>query len=228
MVNLVTGQTAPHAGLCTRQGDSDGKLLIEARFNKPYGVTLSEHDLYIADFGNNAIKTIREGHDHVYTIIQGDLVKSPRVLAIDPYTPNDIAYVTSDELGLLSLNLDNREITRLTNGNGTAGSLSAAMFIQPHGIAFLRETILLIALYSTDQLGIADIKRNRIKYICDGNTASKDGDIHSCQFKNPVSVMATSWSVYIGETDAIRRLPLKAIQEFIRDEPTLPEAGMSD
>jgi len=40
--------------------------------------------------------------------------------------------------------------------------------------------------------------------------------------------MATSWSVYIGETDAIRRLPLKAIQEFIRDEPTLPEAGMSD
>jgi len=45
---------------------------------------------------------------------------------------------------------------------------------------------------------------------------TQEGSIKTCSFDNPRSVIIVSWSVYIGQNGAIRRLPLKAIIDAVR------------
>lgn len=209
-VNLETGQTSRFAGRCQIHGDSDGELLSEARFYYPRKLVLHKHNLYITDLKNNAIKVIREGHDHVVTVAQGGMITSPRGITVDPFSTNDMAYVTTYN-GLLKLDLKTNAVTKLTGGNEAPGSLSASRPFMLNGLTFVTASILVIADSQKFRLMVADLARDKVTYICDGRSETRNGDIKMCSLRTPISVLAMSWSIYIGETGSIRRLPLKAI-----------------
>lgn len=217
-VNLETGQTSRYAGRCTVRGDSDGELVSEARFNTPWSVVLHKYNLYITDTNNNAIKVIKEGHDHVVTVAQGGVIRSPTGITVDQFSSNDIAYITTTD-GLLKLDLNIRTATKLTDRTAVPGPLSAirsSPLVGLSDLAFVTDTILIIADNYKNQLIVADLARDKVTYICDGKPGTANGDIKTCGLNRPISVLAMSWSIYIGERGFIRRLPLKAIQGFIQ------------
>jgi len=196
-------------------GDADGRMLSEAKFYNPWGVVLHKYSLYITDQFNHAIKVIKEGHDHVYTLAQRGLISNPRGITVDKYSTKDVAYIACSRV-LLRIDLNSRAVIKLTGGTGPTGSLSASRPSLLYGITFLTESVLLYPSPRKDQLVVADLARDKVNYICNGVPLTQDGSIKTCSFDNPRSVMVMSWSVYIGQNRAIRRLPLKAITDLVR------------
>ena len=213
-VNLQTGQTSLYAGRCTVRGTSDGKLLSEARFYYPESLVLHKRDLYIADSGNDAIRVIREGHDHVTTVAQGGMLHQVRRMRIDQFSTNDVAYITTNK-GLLQLDLNTRTVKRLTHGSGLPGSLSATESFVLGGLTFVTDSILFITASWKNQLMVADLARDKVIYICDGKPDIRNGDIKTCSFKLPRSILVKSGLIYIGEYGTIRRFPFNAINHLI-------------
>jgi len=164
----------------------------------------------VTDYGNHALRLITEGR--VSTIIKGSAVL-PNPLGLT-FT-DGFAFITSSSDLLVRLDLLTKSLTILTNGTGPMGSLSAAQLSYPRGLTFLSPSILLIADYGKHQLLLANIRNNTITEICDGTPGYRNGDIRSCQLNDPWSVLMVNQSVYVGQVNAIRRLPLAALSEFI-------------
>ena len=220
-INLQTGQTAAFAGTCRGSGYLDGKLLNDARFNDPYGIVSFKDDYYITDSRNNAIRVIEEQRDWVSTIISGSRhLVDPLAITFNPFSTNDVALVTTFSKGLYSVNMKTNSVTQLTNRVGETGTLSASKLPDPRSMTFISDSVVVIAVPNLGQLAIIDLTRNDISYICDGTRATRNGDIRSCQLKNPFSVMEIKDSLYIAQLEGIRRLPLTALAEFIQPPTT--------
>jgi len=153
-------------------------------------------------------------------------------LAVFPYprgltfNEHDSAYITSVWHGLLHLDLRSDSVTKLTNGPGPVGSLSATELSQPSEITFLSPSVLLITV--RDQLLLVNIKKNAITQICGGMKETRDGDIRSCQLDRPNSILVVNQSVYVGQNGAIRRIPLEAFNKFMQPwESTTAISGRS-
>jgi len=221
-INRRTGKTSPHAGRCTKAGFSDGQLTGEALFNYPWGLAFYKGALYLTDYGNHALRLLAAGR--VSTVIKGSSVlPHPRGLT---FTEDGSVYITSNPQGLLRLDLLRNSLTKLTNGAGPTGSLSAAQLSNPAGLTFLSPSVLLITERDKEQLLLADIMNNAINGICDGIEGTRDGDIRSCQLDGPSSVLVVNQTVYVGQDRAIRKLPVAALGEFIlRVKPTTTISG---
>jgi len=146
--------------------------------------------------------------------LRGGLITYPRDFAFDQFSTNDIAYITLAS-SLLKLKVSTRVVTKLTGGSGVPGSLSATRPLRLRGVTFVTDSVLLIADASKSQLMVADLARNKVTYICDGRSKMRNGNICTCSLNAPYSVLAMSWSVYIGEFVNIRRVSLKAINDLI-------------
>jgi len=210
-INPLTGETAPYAGLCGKPGFADGRLVGEAQFSYPHTIVFHQGVLYVTDSKNHALRLLSAGR--VSTIIR-DSDAFPRPYGLI-FSSDDLAYVTSQEKGLLQLDLSSRLLTKLTNGRGIAGSLSAAQLLHPNGLTFLSPSVLLVTDPSTQRLLIVNINNGTITKICDGKAATRDGDIQSCQLLHPHSVLVVNQSVYVGQYKAIRRVPVAALNKFI-------------
>jgi len=219
-LNTETGQTTLVAGNWRKQGFMDGQLLTEAKFDTPIGISYHKRDIYITDFQNKAVRTIKDGEDSVSTVLKGEMLGRPWGITFNPYTDDDLAYITSlgPGFGLLRLNIKTGLITRLSGSTSvTAKTLSSAAISNARHIAFFSKTILLLIELNRNRLIVADLNKDMIGYICSQQRELKDGDIRSCGFDHPHSLVVTKRFVYLGEQRAIRRLPVEAIYEALQD-----------
>jgi len=219
-INPHTGQTSLYAGHCRKHGSADGQLIGEASFRNPYAITSYQGRFYVTDYGNNALRMIAAGK--VSTIMK---LPFPRGLI---FTADGSAYITLYKYGLFRLDLPTKSMTKLTNGAGPTGSLSAAQLSSPRGLTFLSSSVVLITDSIRQQLLHADISNNTITEICDGTRETRDGDIKSCQLDSPSSVLVVNQSVFVGQDDAIRKLTMPALSETVHPtESTTTSPGES-
>ena len=183
-VNTADGYGSTLAGSGTA-GSDDGTG-TEAKFFYPYGITLtSENDkLYVADYGNNKIRTVDLATNIVTTLAgsgaygnedgYGTTVTfaAPQGMALSP-TDGFLYVVNAHTIRKVSTSGSKIGFVHTVAGSGEAGSADGAkgvaQFYHPFGVAITSDGS---ALY------ISDLFNNKIRKVqtSDGNVTTLAGD----------------------------------------------------
>jgi hypothetical protein len=196
-------------------GYKDG-VLKEAMFNEPAGIVIDKDGtLYIADSGNNAIRSIKNGE--VTTVVKG--LKSPTDIAI---APNGDLYI-SDTLNHRIISLTNEGTLQIVAGGDYEregdmlvgaykdGQGRNAQFNEPTGIDFDSNGNLFVADTGNQRIrkitphgivttvaGSGSTKVTGTSYITGG---SRNGEVRTAQFNFPQGLdVAEDGTIYIADT----------------------------
>jgi len=210
-VNPQSGETATYAGRCTEPLQAivpeDGELIGGVQFYYPHSIAYHQGALYLTEAGNHALRRLSDGR--TTTLIHGrDKIGNVWGLAFSPFDDGIHVYFTSTQFGLLRFDVGTASLMRLTNEIGSLGSLSATRLNLPRGVCFVAADVIAIADYGRQQIILGNISEDSVSIVCNGVRETTDGDSQLCRLNYPRSVLLLNHSLFIGETESIRRIPL--------------------
>jgi NHL repeat len=219
-------------------GNDDG---VTTKYNKPYGITITNNDVYVIDGANNFVKKITTTNgeasffagngvasgDGIGSLLVGTKFNSP--LNITTTNNGSIIYVT-DSYNHKIKKIENNASTVLagsTPGN-SGGQGVNAKFAYPRGIV----------VDANGNVFVADSNNNMIKKITPtglvtvfagtGAEGSTDGAALTAQFKTPYGLAIDSkGNIFVADTrnNAIRKITPAGIVSTIAGDKTAGTPG---
>jgi len=224
VIRSVTGGIVSTVSGIGQAGFADGDIIQQAQYNTPTAVTIDGSIIYVADFGNHAIRKIDIQNQQVTTIagngtpgfVNGNSNNSrlnfPAGIELDGNGNLLIADFLNHSIR--SLNLSTLELTTVA-GTGVAGfedgDNATARFSQPIDVDVDIE----------GNIYVADGLNHSIRMIANGATTTlagtgvsgnQNGDGSVAQFNGPTSVLAISpTEILVGDynNNAIKRLVIE-------------------
>ncbi len=226
LVTTIAGQVPDRGradGLGTGTGFNSPSV---AQFNAPWGIATDGTKAYVADSGNSAIRAVDLSTTIVSTIAGpgfgnsdgpalGATFNGPTGLALN--AANGWLFISdtgNNEVRKLDLNA--QLVTTIAGGTTagyTDGSLSAARFDQPMGIAASPDgSRIYVADTGNNAIRIIDLNADTVSTLAGGHPGTADGVGTLAEFNGPegVALDPTGAALYISDSGnhTIRRLDL--------------------
>ena len=194
--------TSLFAGNCTDSGFEDG---FNAKFYFTWSVVKDAvHDnlILVADYGNNAICTVRKYDGSVETFVELWKLNWVRSLTQQPATRN--IYVSAHDI-LYLISYSAKTIIKLngqsayTSGTYIDGPLQKAQFSYPNEFLMVASKTFMVSDKSNLKVRMLDLVAGNASnvHLCGGKP--------NCSLKGPSTLMLTGDSLYVGMNGAIHR-----------------------
>jgi hypothetical protein len=222
--HIATRQQTRLAGTWNKAGNVDG-VGLNAQFSSPYGMTLLNNQLYVADAGTNTIRKIDLGTNMVTTIagtagVAGstDGIGTAAQFAFPTGLANDGTYVyIADASNETIRRLDPSTNTVITiagsagAGGGATGIGAIARFNTPLYLD-CDGSYLYIANYNGHDIRRLDLSNNNVEVLAGsyGVIGSADGTGVAANFNLPTTAIYDAGFLYIADrgNQTIRKLDL--------------------
>ena len=213
VVNTGTAAVTTLAGLKGTQGTDDGDG-TNARFNTPAALAISDTSLYVAEFGNHAIRVVNTGTGAVTTIAglkgtsgtddaTGTYAKFnfPRGLAI-----SDTSLYVADYLNhaIRVVNTGTAAVTTIAGLKGTSGTDDGtgtnARFNNPAALA-ISGAILYVADYYNHAIRVVNTGTAAVATIAGlkGTSGTDDGTGTNARFNKPLGLAISGNILYVSD-----------------------------
>ncbi len=217
--------TGPSNGY--KEGDA-----AEAKFANPTGVVLSADGatLYVADTGNNRIRSVRLSDGHT-ELIAGDgtagyrdgdghqaRFNKPVGIDLDRKAGRYLYVADTNNHRIREIDLSNNKV-RTIAGSGQAGYKNAtggaAYFSYPEYLAVSNDGKLYISEVGSHRIRWADPASGEVRLVSgSGNRGYKNGSWQSAEFNNPKGIVADvdNNRIFVADTwnDVIRRVTISS------------------
>ncbi len=225
-VSILAGQPS-HRGYVDGVGTGSSFNSISiARFDAPSGIATDGVTAYVSDSNNGAIRAINlsstdvstlAGHGYGYVDGPGAVARfrNPRGLALD--AAHGALYIADTDNNMIrKLDLATDTVSTVagsTTSGSTDGSLSAARFWQPYGVAVSVDgTKLYVADTGNNAIRLIDLNAGTVSTLAGGTLGSSDGVGAAAEFNQPVGMALSTdqATLYISDysNHTIRALTL--------------------
>ena len=210
----VLYNTSHLAGTCGQSGNDATK------FNTPSKIIKApkKDRFYISDYGNIAIRE--------FNLVSGDLtIWHTFFVGFGPVSialrETGILYMITSKIVTVHMIINENSALSAT-GRVTAaeefgyldGSLLTAKFYFPQEIAFLNDSLLLVADKGNNRLGLVDTKQAIVSTICDGSRSGNNSSICTMPGAQALAVTANG-AFYVGTKQGIWKVtPFKSGEQL--------------
>lgn len=202
-IDRDTLATSTFAGVCKTAGHKDGLVSL---FDGPWSILLDSNStgLFVVDRTNNAIRYVNLATINVTTLPNLRFLLGPAGMSYDSTGDN---LLITNNYNIIRYSLQTHSVTVIAGTRSKNGDLSSIPFQSPRDILILTKNIFLVADDKNHVIRVLDMELSTFASLCNGSAGTVNGNVDRCELHRPYSLLLLDGFLYVGQNQAIRRMP---------------------